>query len=68
MDVWPKTYFPANVALWLLVTTISRKVNQLNFPTNALEMALGMSSEIVLLKSPDGKLKYTGWFRKISGQ
>ena len=67
MDVWPKTYFPAKIGLWLLVTTISRKVNQLNFPTSALDMALGMSSEIVLLKEKNGHLKYTGWFRKIAG-
>lgn len=67
MDVWPKTYFPANIALWLLVTTISRKVNQLNFPTSALEMALGMTSEIVLLKQANEQVKYTGWFRKIAG-
>lgn len=66
MDVWPHTYFPANIALWLLVTTISRKVNQLNFPTNALELAHGMTSEIVLLKRSDESIKYTGWFRKIS--
>ena len=66
IDVWPHTYFPANLALWLLVTTISRKVNQLNFPTNALDMAMGMSSEIVLLKREDGSVKYTGWLRKIA--
>ncbi len=67
MDVWPRTYFPANIGLWLLVTTISRKVNQLNFPTNALDMALGMTSEIILLKQADDKVKYTGWFRKVAG-
>ena len=66
IDVWPHTYFPANLALWLLVTTISRKVNQLNFPTNALDMAMGMTSEIVLLRRPDSSVKYTGWFRKFS--
>lgn len=31
MDVWSRTYFPSNIALALLVTTISRQVNQLNF-------------------------------------
>lgn len=67
MDVWPKTYFPANIALWLLVNTISRKVDQLNFPTDALDMALGMRSEIILLKESKEKVKYTGWLRKISG-
>jgi hypothetical protein len=67
MDVWPKTYFPTNIALWLLVTTISRKVDQLNFPTNAFDLALGMSSEIILLNEKNGKTKYTGWFRKLQG-
>jgi hypothetical protein len=66
IDVWPHTYFPANLALWLLVTTISRKVNQLNFPTSALDMAMGMSSEIALLKRADGSVKYIGWLRKFS--
>ena len=66
MDVWAQTYWPASWALWLLVTTISRKVNQLNFPVDALETAAGMSSEILLLKYPDGRLKYTGWHRKIA--
>jgi hypothetical protein len=67
MDVWPKTYFPTNIALWLLVTTISRKVDQLNFPTNAFDLALGMSSEIILLNQKNGETKYTGWFRKLQG-
>ena len=66
IDVWPHTYFPANLALWLLVTTISRKVNQLNFPTNALDLAMGVSSEIALLKRSDGTIQYTGWLRKFS--
>lgn len=67
IDIWPHTYFPANLALWLLVTTISRKVNQLNFPTSSLDMAMGVSSEIVMLKRHDGSIKYTGWLRKFSG-
>jgi hypothetical protein len=44
MDVWAQTFFPSNVALWLLVTTISREVNQLNFPLRVLETAKGMDS------------------------
>ena len=52
---------PGKIGLWLLVTTISRKVNQLNFPLHALATAKGIDSEIVLLRSrralsatPDG--------------
>lgn len=65
MDVWAKTWFPANIALWLLVTTISRKVDQLNFPVDTFDTAAGMDSEIVLLKRPDGTIRYTGWFRRL---
>ena len=66
LDVWSRTYFPASLALWLLVTTISRQVNQLNFPLSPLETALGLSSEIISMREPDGRVKYTGWFRTIA--
>lgn len=65
MDVWSETFFPGNIALWLLVTTISRKVNQLNFPLSALATARGMDSEIVLLKERDGGVRYAGWYRRL---
>ena len=65
MDVWSGTSFPGNVGLWLLVTTISRKVNQLNFPLSALDSAKGMDSEIVLLREPDGHIRYAGWYRRL---
>lgn len=65
MDVWSKTYFPTNVGLFLLVTTISRQVDQLNFPLSPLDTALGMSSEVISLRKPDGTVKYTGWFRTL---
>lgn len=65
MDMWSATSFPGNVGLWLLVTTISRKVNQLNFPLSALDSAKGMDSEIVLLKQPDGRVRYSGWYRRL---
>jgi hypothetical protein len=51
----------------LLVTTISRQVDQLNFPLSPLETALGMGSEILLLRRPDGSIRYTGWFRTLAG-
>jgi len=65
LDTWATTFFPASVALWLLVQTISRRVDQLNFPLESLDTAYGMTSEIVLLKHPDGRIKYTGWFRRL---
>jgi hypothetical protein len=68
MDVWSQTYWPMSIGLWLLVTTISRMVNQLNFPLSPLDTARGMSSEIILLRRPDGTVRYTGWFRTLTGQ
>ena len=65
MDVWSKSYFPTSIGLWLLVTTISRQVEQLNFPLSPLDTALGMSSEIISLRRPDGSVRYTGWFRTL---
>jgi len=65
MDVWAETAFPANIGLHLLVTTISRKVNQLNFPLRMLETAKGMASEIVLLRDAVGRVRYAGWYRRL---
>jgi hypothetical protein len=65
MDVWAASAFPASIGLWLLVTTISRKVNQLNFPLRVLETAKGMDSEIVLLRDRLGSVRYAGWYRKL---
>ena len=65
LDTWAATYFPARLALWALVTTISRKVNQLNFPLDGLDTAHGMTSEIVLLTEPAGTIRYTGWYRTL---
>jgi len=65
LDTWATTYFPARLALWALVTAISRRVDQLNFPLDGLDTAYGMTSEIILLLKPDGAIRYTGWFRKL---
>ena len=68
MDVWSKTYFPASIGLWLLVTTISRQVRQLNFPLSPLDSARGLSSEIISMRRRDGSVKYTGWFRTLGAE
>ena len=65
MDVWSDTFFPGKIGLWLLVTTISRKVNQLNFPLHALATAKGIDSEIVLLTDHTGTVRYAGWYRRL---
>jgi hypothetical protein len=66
MDMWAESFFPGNIGLWLLVTTISRKVNQLNFPLRVLDSAKGMDSEIVLLREATGTVRYAGWYRRLT--
>lgn len=52
--------------LWLLVEFISRRMDQLNFPISSLEVAKGMTSEIVQLRDPrTGTLIHTGWLRRF---
>lgn len=49
---------------YLLTAIFSKRLQQLNIPTNPLAMAKGLKSEIVKLKKDD-KTKYTIWYRKI---
>jgi hypothetical protein len=64
LDTWVTAYFPARIALWLLVTTISRRVQQLDLPLDGLDTARGITSEIILLRDSSGAVRYTGWLRR----
>lgn len=66
LEVWSEVYFAGKFVLWLLVEFISRRMDQLNFPISSLEVANGMTSEIVQLREPgSGRLAYTGWLRRF---
>jgi hypothetical protein len=66
LEVWSEVYFAGKFVLWLLVEFISRKMDQLNFPISSLEVAKGMTSEVVQLREPGtGKLVHTGWLRRF---
>ena len=66
LEAWSEVYFAGKLVLWLLVEFISRRMDQLNFPISSLEVAKGMTSEIVQLRDPQsGKLFYTGWLRRF---
>jgi len=66
LEVWSEVYFAGKFVLWLLVEFISRRMDQLNFPISSLEVAKGMTSEIVQLREPGtGRLAYTGWLRRF---
>ena len=66
LEVWSEVYFAGKFVLWLLVEFISRQMDQLNFPISSLEVAKGMTSEIVQLREPaTGKIVHTGWLRRF---
>lgn len=66
LEVWSEVYFAGKFVLWLLVEFISRRMDQLNFPISSLEVAKGMTSEIVQLREPASeRLAYTGWLRRF---
>ena len=66
LDVWSEVSLVGRFFLWLLVEFISRRMDQLNFPISSLEVAKGMTSEVVKLCKPgSGNLAYTGWLRRF---
>lgn len=66
LEVWSEIYLVGRFFLWLLVEFLSTRMDQLNFPLSSLEVAKGMSSEVVQLVDPrTGELRYTGWLRRL---
>src|SRR5258706_8714644 len=49
-DVWNHAPVTSRLILWLIVRTISRRMDQLNFPVTGLEMSLGMNSNVLCLR------------------
>jgi len=66
LEVWTEVALLGRFFLWLLVEFISRRMDQLNFPISSLEVAKGMSSEVVqLIETASGRIVYTGWLRRL---
>jgi hypothetical protein len=66
LDVWSEVSLTGRFFLWLLVEFISRRMDQLNFPISSLEVAKGMTSEVVQLVDPaTGNIVNTGWLRRL---
>lgn len=66
LDVWSEVSLVGRFFLWLLVEFISRRMDQLNFPICSLEVAKGMTSEVVQLVEPmSGRIANTGWLRRL---
>jgi hypothetical protein len=66
LEAWSDVALVGKFFLWLLVEFISQRMDQLNFPISPLEMAGGMTSQIIQLTAPaTGQVVYTGWLRKL---
>ena len=65
LDVWSESPFPGRLFLWLIVSTVSRTMNQLNFPVFGLDMSRGMTSEVWPLRDAEGQIVHTGWYRRV---
>src|SRR5580698_7833970 len=66
LEVWTEVSLTGRFFLWLLVEFISRRMDQLNFPISSLEVAKGMSSEVIQLREPESRVVVaTGWLRRL---
>ena len=66
LEAWSEVSLIGRFFLWLLVEFISKRMDQLNFPISLMEMARGMTSEIIQLVKPETcELLYTGWLRRL---
>ncbi len=65
LEAWSEVSLFMRFFLWGLVTFASRRMQQLNFPVSSMELAGGMTSEVLELTDPAGHRKYTGWLRRM---
>lgn len=66
LEVWSQVSLIGRFFLWLLVEFISRRMDQLNFPLSSLEVAKGMTSEVVQFVEPaSGRVVCAGWLRSL---
>jgi hypothetical protein len=66
LEAWSETGLVSSFFLWGLVTFVSRRMDQLNFPLSPLELSAGMRSEVIELDDRQtGKRIYTGWLRTM---
>jgi hypothetical protein len=64
LDVWSQwspLFWPFG---WALITFVSRRMEQLNFPMYPLETARGMTSDVEQLVDPSGRVVFTSWLRR----
>ncbi len=65
LEAWSEAGLWTRLFLWGLTTFVSRNMDQLNFPVSSLELAGGMSSEVLPMIDASGRCRYTGWLRRL---
>ena len=64
LAVWSEAPVLTRFFLWGLTRFVSRRMDQLNFPISSLELAGGMTNEILPFVSESRERIYTGWLRR----
>ena len=66
LDVWSHWSWLFRPLAWLLVSLVSRRIEQLNLPISPLDTSRGMSSDVIqLLDADKNEVAYTCWLRKV---
>jgi hypothetical protein len=66
LEAWSEAALSTRFFLWGLTTFVSRRMDQLNFPVSSLELAGGMTSDILPMARAGGQRLYTGWLRRLA--
>jgi hypothetical protein len=67
MEAWSEVGLLSRLFLWFLITFVSRRMDQLNFPVSSLELAGGMTSGVLpMVRTSTGARVYTGWLRRLA--
>jgi len=66
LEAWSEAPLFTRMFLWVLTRFVSRRMNQLNFPVSSLELAGGMTSDLLPMNNDSGQRVYTGWLRRLA--
>ncbi len=66
LEAWSEAGLLTRFFLWVLTRLVSRRMDQLNFPVSSLELAGGMTSQILPMVNAAGQRVYTGWLRRLA--
>lgn len=66
LEAWSEAPVLTRLFLWGLTNFVSRRMDQLNFPISSLELAGGVTSEVLPMFDTEGRRRYTGWLRRLA--